>query len=307
MRRPRLLSLMIIAAVSPTFLGGCAQLMGGLRQDLDDSEPYAQPTVGGNWPEGGFLSEDVPEGGPYSGRYSSVGHHERDLSSVSQRSDGALNDRATFPQDELSSANTPVVEPTVRRLYKNGSRATRKDFIDDSQNEGSLWASSGQTNYYFTQNKVHGAGDILTIKIGPDLVRDIGFEVKRSLTPAEMDTELSLAETKLQGRAPASATPGSGAATPQNRRKSIRGPQATIADVDVGSSLSLKAGDPMMAEVLQRYPNGNYRIRGVKRIPYKNGKPRLVTLVGIVRGSDISDDDTVSSGKLYEYQLRATR
>jgi flagellar basal body L-ring protein FlgH len=62
-----------------------------------------------------------------------------------------------------------------------------------------------------------------------------------------------------------------------------------------------------MAEIIERYPNGNYKIRGTKRVLYKNGTPRLVNLVGVVRGSDIAEDDTVPSGKLYEYRLEAVR
>ena len=84
-------------------------------------------------------------------------------------------------------------------------------------------------------------------------------------------------------------------------------PDATAADIDVSKSLDLKGGDPIMAEVLERYPNGNYKIRGSKRISYKGGPPRYVTLTAIARGADIGEDDVITSGKLYEYRLESVR
>jgi flagellar basal body L-ring protein FlgH len=61
-----------------------------------------------------------------------------------------------------------------------------------------------------------------------------------------------------------------------------------------------------MTEIVERYPNGNYKIRGTRRIPYRTGY-RMLSMVGIVKGSDISDDDSVVSGKLYEYRLEVIR
>ena len=82
--------------------------------------------------------------------------------------------------------------------------------------------------------------------------------------------------------------------------------QATQADIDVARSLDVKQGDTIMAEITDRYANGNYKIRGTKRIQYKGGPPRLITIVGVARGQDIGEDDLVASGKLYEYRIQAT-
>ena len=95
-------------------------------------------------------------------------------------------------------SNTPNLDPPTKRMYKNGMRATRADFVDESQNEGSLWASDGQTNYYFTKNKVRGVGDILTVTMEADMVNDVSTEVKRTLSPKEQDYELAAAQERLQ-------------------------------------------------------------------------------------------------------------
>jgi hypothetical protein len=320
---------------------GCSQIMGALRRDLDDGDSYADapPTTGGKWSEHGFMSDDLPEGGTVGDR--TVGHSERDpASGAAGRSPGAdswvnADSAAANRRDNMrgqgegpDADSDPVVDPAVRRQYKNGSRATRADFVDESQNEGSLWASDGQTNYYFTKNKIRSVGDILTINVEADLLRDIGLEARRTLTPREREYELAAAQERIRAkvlglpspdgdgkdqvassaaapaRAPAAAATPAPGAVPAAEPEI---PSATFADVDVTKSLAIKAGDAMMGEIVERYPNGNYKVRATKRIPYKGGPPRLVTLVGVVKGSDIAEDDTVGSGKLYEYRVTAAR
>ena len=158
-----------------------------------------------------------------------------------------------------------------------------------------------------------------------EMVRDMGEEVKRRLSAQEREYELGIAQERIRAqtlglpspdgdkagssdqvatsaaaRAPAGAE---GEAKPAE--KEVR--SATPADVDVLRSLQLKPGDLLMAEIIERYPNGNYKLRGTKRIPYKGGAPRFLTVTAIAKGSDIGDDDTISSGKLYEYRLESSR
>lgn len=335
MKSARRLALALTILASTAILAsGCSDLLGKLRPDLDDSGSGG-PTTGGLWSERGFLSDSPPEHGD---RYDYVGHSERGPASDGGAARGGDSwvdaDRAAADRrdevrgnldgdggDQISYGNTPNLPPSTRRMYKSNNRATRADFIDDSQSEGSLWASDGQTNFYFTKNKVHAVGDILTLKLGQDLIRDIGLEVKRTLNDSERATELALAEERAQARAQAQqqaagggkdsvtssqAAPGadSGSST-----SNPGGPSADVqpSDIDVSKSLELKPGDTMMVEIVQRYPNGNYKIRGTKRVMYKNGAPRLVNLTAVVRASDVGEDDTVDSGKLYEYRLQATR
>ncbi|MCM2322877.1 MAG: flagellar basal body L-ring protein FlgH [Oligoflexia bacterium] len=353
MSRRRSISRILLAGVLISATG-CASLAGKLRRDFDDRGAYDEaPVSGGAWQERGFLSESMPEGGPYSGRYGAVGHQERSpasdaygvppqaaadqswvsasqadshrrarLNSDLERTDGAAEDVATYE-------SRPNLAPESKRLYKNGTRATRADFVDDAANEGSLWASDGQTNYYFTKNKIRGVGDIVTITLDEEIIRDFGLEVKRNLTEIERMRELNAARERMRAkltvapsaggadRAPASSAPtaangqAASAAKPADGEKApIPGmeiPEPTNADIDVAKALELKAGDTMLAEIVARYPNGNYKIRGTKKVVYRNGNPRVVSVLGVARGNDISEEDLISSGKLYEYRLEAYR
>jgi flagellar basal body L-ring protein FlgH len=304
-------------------------MLSKLRRDLDDDYASSRgngPTYGGRMADRGFLSESMGESGFGGGRYAEMGTSDRVPASLLEESPSSsgswvAGERKGYSQEageaqqgdeDTTGEGRSENLPQAKRPYKNGSRATRADFLDESPNEGSLWASDGQTNYYFTKNKVRTVGDIVNISLEDGLIKDIGAEIKRKLSPAEQDRELFSAQERLKkrnegGEGGAAAGQGSGAAAAGPAKESAEVVGITAADVDVTKSLEVKTGDTMMAEIVDRYPNGNYRIRGSKRIPYKNGAPRMMTVMGVVRGSDIGDDDVVSSGKLYEYRLEALR
>ena len=347
------ISLGLLLFVTLLSTSGCGKLLGSLRRDLDD-DPYwnAPPTTGGRWSEKGLLAD--PADDP-RGRYSSVGHNERGPASAryqDDRQDGWISqeraeqnarDRMRYEDDgsdgpaTANLTNTPNLEPPVKRQYRNGGRATRADFVDESPNEGSLWASDGQTNYYFTKNKVRGVGDIVNITVEADMVKDVTQEVRRTLTPRERDYELGAAQERIRARvlglpdpdakkpdgkqdavATSAAAPARGITSEQvtggqagsaldEKKDKKEIPEATSADIDVLRSLDIKPGEVVMAEIVERYPNGNYKVRGTKRIPYKGGAPRFMTLTAVAKSQDISEEDVITSGKLYEYRLESAR
>lgn len=307
------------ALVLALALGGCSSL----RKD-----PYAswynpeEPTSGGVWSERGLLDDETPESAyrmDGDRAPASAGGGMADAGGDSWVSP----DRADANRRDYFRGGPPAedgAEPAVaarKPLFKRGNRATRADFVDESQSEGSLWASDGQTNYYFTKNKIRSVGDIVTINLEDGLLKDVGLEIRRTLDKEERERELELAQLKLAAgdRAPATAAkpaaakpePGKEPAATKEEAKSDDVRDATLADIDVLPRLSIKTGDQMLAEIVERFPNGNYKIRGSKKVPYQAGAPRVVNFVAIVRSQDISEEDLVASGKLYEYRLEAIR
>ncbi len=323
--------LLVLAIVC---LSSCGGLMGAFRKDSDEqSVDYGDDEVRA---ESGKRADTANAGrGEVGGqrRQETVDQPHEKLDWKRTRG-GAPR----VQQSEPSTADTPVYLPRVQRLYTTASRATRNDFIDQSQDEGSLWASVGQTNYFFTKNRVRGPGDLVTVILDDDLYREILAETKESLTYPEREVELNLAQETLtakfiaerlgqkrdevitssaatEGPSAASASPKApspgGAESAQKQPKSELtqelaklAPRARSSDVDLAKSLDLKVGDPLIGEIIERFPNGNYRIRAVKKIAYKNGAQRSVSVVGIVKNSDISDEnDGVHSGRLYEHRV----
>jgi flagellar L-ring protein precursor FlgH len=338
-RKATLLALFLVSVS----LSGCSSMMGSLRRDLDDSVAQEGPTVGGRFSEFGQLngSDDLARNNPYG----SLGHSERGPASErsSRRNGGWVTDAAEErnsrdrqrgenyqdEQEELTYSQNPNhFSDGMRRQYRApGTRATRRDFQDDGVNEGSLWASDGQTNYYFTKNKIRGVGDLVTVKVEDNLLKDVHREVRRTLSQREKEREILAAQERINAGGgavadgPSTAKASGPAGAPDAAKKPEAGAtsqaapvradsasprEATAADIDVGRSVDLANGDVVMAEILERFPNGNYKIRGTKRVQYRNSA-RMMNFVGIVRGSDIGEDDVVTSGKLYEYQLEVIR
>ncbi|MEK7690755.1 MAG: flagellar basal body L-ring protein FlgH [Bdellovibrionota bacterium] len=320
---------------------GCSSLLKTL--DASYGAPGPEEMYG---PSSGYVADRAP---------ASVASGERGGESGSTWGGGAAEDEYTSRPssgkhadayvEDVSFSNTNYVKTPVKRQYRSGGRANRSDFIDDSSNEGSLWGSSGQTNYYFTKNKIRNLGDLLTLTIEQEIVREVSQEVRRTLSVKEKKVELLLAQERLRraalgiedpkdpggskaktavvaGRAPASpladankdgaAKKKDTGATPPIAGVAVSGapepmvPRATLADIDVAKSLTLASGENMLVEVINRYPNGNYRVRGTKRIPYRNGQ-RILKLAAIIRSTDVGDDDTITSGKLFEARYEVIR
>lgn len=310
-----------------TSLTGCGSLFG-LRPDFDDGNAYEnQPTVGGAYSEAGYLDEEDRGRGIAN---AAVGRADRqasgELGGRGSWLDGDEATRGRQAQSRMSSegvvsySTNPNMNVPSKKGYKNGGRATKDDFIDDAKVDGSLWTSDGQTNYFLTKNRIRTVGDILAVVANDDFVRDVAFELKRSLTPEERDAEVEIAQERLRRKAyglpeddkvasSASSTtrkPAANGEQSAEEQKEPDVPRATWADVDLRKSIEFKTGDQCMAEVVDRYPNGNYKIRGVKKIRYRNGY-RMINFVAIAKNSDISEEDKIDAGKLYEYRIEAMR
>lgn len=305
---------MIIFAAS-----GCSKLLGGLRKDLDETQSASQPTVGGAWPEHSMLtSGDDNTRNPASDIYNGAQGRGSWMSAENAEQNARDQIRGQTGEEEarINSANTQVLSPNIKRVYKSGGRASKADFVDDTPNETSLWAGDGQSNFFFSKNKVREVGDIVNITIENDLYKDLNQEVTRALTPMEREYELEQAAEREKAKDAAedlkkdSLSTSSAASKPKADKKDDgkqeKVNKTTAQDIDIASAVDLKSGDNLMAEILERFPNGNYRIRGLKKVRYRNST-KYVSMVGIVRGQDISDEGVVNSGKLYEYRLDSAK
>lgn len=180
---------------------------------------------------------------------------------------------------EAPIAGTPVDLSGIRA--KTG-RVTKQNFIDESmKNENSLWIDDGQANYLFSRNKLKSPGDLVTIVVEDGLRKDMVREVKTILPPEYRDQEIRVPGiTKETSAAEPGREPASGGA--------------------------LTSEDLMTAEVLERYQNGNLRIRGVKRIPFKRSV-RNIEVVAIVKGTEVNESDQVKSSRFFEHRVELYR
>lgn len=317
------------AAAAILFLcSGCAQIMGGLRPDLDsDYRQEREPTYGGRFSEGGLLDDRAPASDDFAHnerRAGSPGRMGGQGSWLQEGDDDRQAMRRPDPREEDEDAPKLAARPQMMKKYKNGARATRADFIDEAKSDGSLWTSDGQTNYFLTKNKTRTEGDIITVAADEEFIRDVAAEIKRTLTSDERETELDLAQERMRRKAmglPESAAedeklasaqssadrkPASSESSSDEPQRPVDVPDVTWAELDLRKSIEMKAGDPVMMEVLDRYPNGNYKLRGLKRVRL-HGKSKMVSVLAIAKSSDIGDDDSLAAAKLYEYRIEAVR
>jgi len=278
--------------ISLIFLQACAQ-MGSLRPAWED-DIAQEPTTGGRYASGGLLEEELARDRKV------LRNHRRDQEQPYAAGEAPLSATRSGPKND----------PTQERAKSR--RLSRKDFIDDSASDGSLWDSDGQTNYFLTKNKVRNTGDFVTILSDPELVRDFAYEIKRTLSEDERDDELSLARSKPRA-SPATATAGAeakdkpateGEAVAEAQRLEGGDKNVRWSEVDLRDAIEFKAGDPVIAEVVSRSGNGTYRLEGVKRIRYRSSY-RTLQLSAIVKQSDISETDEVPAQKLFEYRLES--
>ncbi|MBC7384629.1 MAG: flagellar basal body L-ring protein FlgH [Cryobacterium sp.] len=310
-------------------LSGCSQLLGGLRPDLNDEYRYEkEPTTGGRFSEASMLGDDRGRGPD-----SENGSRRGDGQATSGRMGGqgswlAAGDderlvRSRPSREEEEGEPKLAARPVLQKKYKNGNRATRADFVDDSRDDGSLWTSEGQTNYFLTKNQIKSEGDLITVLMDEEFLKDVAAELKRTMSPEERESEMDIAQERarrlamgLPENAPTADAKGDQVANSQsaaNRApaaaddgKNVTVPSVAWAQVDLRKSMELKPNDPVMMEVLERYPNGNYKLRGLKKVRL-HGQTKMVSVIAIAKNTDISADETIPAGKLYEYRIEAVR
>ena len=221
-------------------------------------------------------------------------------------------DEALDPSEDGVRAKVEAKRGRGSAVRTRGDRATRADFYDNAPSDGSLWANENDGNYFFTKGKVHAVGDIISVKLDDAIIKQFAEEIKKSLTPAEQEVEMALYLRNTDGakndqdlkayRNVASDDLGSEAEEVKSRmEKAVRWSQ-----VDLSKVIGLAPQEELRAEIVDRYQNGNFKIRAVKRVLYR-GSSKAISLVAVAPVGDFDEKDVINSGKLYEYKIRVAR
>ncbi|NDG83434.1 MAG: hypothetical protein EBX52_00160 [Proteobacteria bacterium] len=228
------------------------------------------------------------------------------------REGGDQTEEALDPSEDSVRSRIEAKRGRGNASKSHGDRATRADFYDNAPSDGSLWANENDGNYFFTKGKVHAVGDIISVKLDDAIIKQFAEEIKKSLTPAEQEVEMALYLKNTDGakndqdlrayRNVASDDLGSEAEEVKSRmEKAVRWSQ-----VDLSKVVGLTPQEELRAEIVDRYQNGNFKIRAVKRVLYR-GSSKAISLVAVAPVGDFDDKDVINSGKLYEYKIRVAR
>jgi hypothetical protein len=280
---------------------------GGKPEDLN-ALTYGDDSSNGR-------SRDGSWGSGRGDAYSNSG--DRAPSSASR----APDDKQGYYSEEKQDPTDEAVRQDIERsrgyggdaTYTRGDRATREDFYDNKPNDGSLWANENDGNYFFTKGKVRSAGDIISIKLEDQMIKQFAEQIKKSLTPAEQEVEMAIyrkndAAAKddqdlkaYRNVASEDLRTGEAEAVKTRMEKAVRWSQ-----VDLTKAIDMTPNEELRAEIIDRYQNGNYKIRAIKRVLYR-GSSKLVSVVAVAPANDFDEKDLIASGKLYEYKIKVAR
>ena len=140
----------------------------------------------------------------------------------------------------------------------------------------------------FEDRKATRVGDILTVRLMEQTNAS-----KNSATSTSKSTEATLVNPTIFGRQPT-----------KNGRSLFEGSLdgETSFDGEGASSQSNSLVGDITVTVVERFPNGNLRIRGEKWLTLNQGR-EFIRLSGIVRPDDVGTDNTIESFRIADPQI----
>jgi flagellar L-ring protein precursor FlgH len=159
---------------------------------------------------------------------------------------------------------------------------------------GSLWSSDSTS--MFSDEKARNVGDIVTI-----LISENASASKQATTSTARDTNMSAGIPNLFG------LENSGLITDSNLDLNNL-VSADFTNSFDGTGTTTRRGTltaALSAQVIDRYPNGNLKIRGGKEVMVNN-EVQIIYLTGIIRTVDITAANTIPSTKILNARITYT-
>ena len=144
----------------------------------------------------------------------------------------------------------------------------------------SLWQDSGDNDYY-SERKAHRVGDIITI-----IINETSSATNKAATSTKGQNSLKL----TAGTGPLKFLPGASTAV----NNSFSGNAST--------TRSGKLTAKITATIIKCLPNGNYLVKGTRRIMV-NSEIQEIEISGVIRPDDIQPDNTILSTYLANAQV----
>lgn len=166
--------------------------------------------------------------------------------------------------------------------------------IASQRTPGSLWTT--ESTSMFSDQKARNVGDIVTI-----IISESSSASKQASTSTDRTTSMSAGIPNLFG------LENSGFIADSNLDLNNM-VSANFANDFEGSGTTTRKGNltaSLTAQVIERYPNGNLKIRGGKEVMVNN-EVQIIYLTGIIRTIDITAANTVPSSKILNARISYT-
>lgn len=158
---------------------------------------------------------------------------------------------------------------------------------------GSLWTNTNAS--IFADHKAQNVGDIVTV-----IISEQSSATKEARTETDRTTSMSAAIPTLFGLEDDIAHETD--IDPSNMVA------ADFSNTFEGNGSTSRSGEltaSLTTQVIEKYPNGNYKIRGGKEVMVNN-EVQIIYLTGIVRPVDITAANTVLSDKILNARISYT-
>lgn len=193
----------------------------------------------------------------------------------------------------LSSADTKVVDPAVKRQYTPQEEAKKRykaEDLQDNSGSGSLWTGEGKDNSLFVSKNEKQNGDIVVINVMANLKNEITNELKKAY-PAEASAAPKAAA--------AQSTPDKTAAAPATGEKPAAGTEDNATD-------QTRVYDKISSVIIEEINRDHILLRGRKTLLYNNRKV-TVEVQALAPRKSIAEDDSVDSNSILESSIRVVR
>ncbi len=171
------------------------------------------------------------------------------------------------------------------------------------QNEGSLWNPDGQDNFYFTRNTRKKLGDILLVKLEPDVVEAMNTKIN-TLLARTLPQQVIADEAGRKAGEKISDKVGTAMGSPNIGRA-----VGDAAGNRVVAALDAKENHIDIEEIPVRLteslPRSSFKVEGSRRVNVR-GAPYLLKITGTVRDEDIGSG-TVATSKVFDSKMELTR
>ena len=171
-------------------------------------------------------------------------------------------------------------------------------------NEGSLWNSDSQDGYLFTKNLLYKIGDIIVVKVEPEINNTLNFEIASLLGRTTVQqVAADEAGRKIASVAAQKTEKALGSAALGNAVGQAAA-QATVNALDANTRYVDISDIPVrITETLAR---NSYKVEGARRVYIRNA-PYQVKISGVVRDEDIGPTRMIASSRIFESKMELTK
>lgn len=173
-----------------------------------------------------------------------------------------------------------------------------------ADNEGSLWNPDSQDGFLFSKNLLHKLGDIIIVKLEPDVTTTMNEKVdevlgRNTLNQVLADEAGKAAKTKVKDKvSKALGNSAVGEAVSEEVKN------RTVSSID-GKAKAIDV-ENVAVRITAYGPRNTFFVQGARKVYIRNS-PYKLKVEGIVRDEDIGPTSVVSSNMVFESKVEIVK